>query len=129
MELEAQELRYGWCLHGPDTSSRKHECIDCIRAALEAVVAEERERIRSESIVAHCVNREGAPPPVHDCYCVVCNAVRKEREACAMLHESINNDCDKDRYRQSVTGCGCGAMGAVIEYRDAIRARGLEEKP
>ena len=36
-------------------------------------------------------------------------------EQAAILHESINNDCDRD--------CGCGAMGAVIEYRDAIRAR------
>lgn len=51
-------------------------------------------------------------------------AVAEEREACAMLHESVPNECDRDLHKLSVTGCGCGAMGAVIAYRDAIRKRG-----
>lgn len=44
-------------------------------------------------------------------------AVTVEREACAMLHESIRTNCDHE------PGAGAGAMGAVIAYRDAIRAR------
>ena len=48
-------------------------------------------------------------------------------EQAANLHESINNECDMDRNitpaEQVRRGlCGCGAMGAVIEYRDSIRA-------
>lgn len=52
------------------------------------------------------------------------SCVAEEREACAMLHESVPNECDRDLHRLTVTGCGCGAMGAVIAYRDAIRKRG-----
>ena len=44
-------------------------------------------------------------------------AVEEEREACALLHDSINPGCDCQPE-------GCGAMGAIIAYRDAIRARG-----
>lgn len=46
-------------------------------------------------------------------------AVLAEREACAQLHESINPACDHERPHVP----GAGAMGAVIAYRDAIRAR------
>lgn len=41
----------------------------------------------------------------------------EEREACAALHEIISPNCDHD------PGAGAGAMGAIIRYRDAIRAR------
>ena len=40
-------------------------------------------------------------------------------ERCAMLHESINPASDSERLKGFP---GAGAMGAVIEYRDAIRA-------
>jgi hypothetical protein len=56
-------------------------------------------------------------------------AVAEEREACARLHESINADCDRDRIGRGDNGwCGCGAMGAIIEYRDAIRACGSHKQ-
>lgn len=45
--------------------------------------------------------------------------VRKmERERCATLHENINTASDDERFHGHP---GAGAMGAVIEYRDAIR--------
>jgi hypothetical protein len=47
-------------------------------------------------------------------------AVASSREACAGLHEQINPASDEERLGGVP---GCGAMGAVIEYRDAIRAR------
>ncbi len=40
-------------------------------------------------------------------------------ERAASLHESINPASDQERHDKSP---GAGAMGAVIEYRDAIRA-------
>ena len=40
-----------------------------------------------------------------------------ERERCAMLHESVRVNCDHE------PGAGAGAMGAVIQYRDLIRAQ------
>ena len=43
-----------------------------------------------------------------------------EREECARLHEQINPASDDERYH-SVPGAG--AMGAVLQYRDLIRAR------
>lgn len=42
-----------------------------------------------------------------------------ERERCASLHESIDTASDDERFHGHP---GAGAMGAVIEYRDAIRA-------
>ena len=44
---------------------------------------------------------------------------RSERERCAMLHESVNPASDDERLHRVP---GAGAMGAVIEYRDLIRA-------
>lgn len=45
--------------------------------------------------------------------------IRKaERERCARLHENINPASDDERLAGHP---GAGAMGAVIEYRDAIR--------
>lgn len=44
-------------------------------------------------------------------------------EEAARLHENINAACDHERQHGAP---GAGAMGAVIEYRDAIRA--LKEK-
>jgi hypothetical protein len=44
-------------------------------------------------------------------------AVEQEREACAMLHKNVRTHCDHE------PPAGAGAMGAVIAYRDAIRAR------
>jgi len=41
-----------------------------------------------------------------------------ERERCAQLHEQINPASDDERHHKVP---GAGAMGAVIEYRDAIR--------
>lgn len=41
-----------------------------------------------------------------------------ERERCASLHESVRTNCDHE------PGAGAGAMGAVIAYRDLIRATG-----
>ena len=40
------------------------------------------------------------------------------KERAASLHETVNPASDEER-ANSVPGCG--AMGAVIEYRDAIR--------
>lgn len=45
-------------------------------------------------------------------------------EDAARLHENINPACDHERVRGDP---GAGAMGAVIEYRDAIRA--LKDSP
>jgi hypothetical protein len=44
---------------------------------------------------------------------------RAATERAASLHESINPASDQERHDGSP---GAGAMGAVIEYRDAIRA-------
>lgn len=46
------------------------------------------------------------------------------KEAAGMLHENINPASDNERLHGDP---GAGAMGAVIEYRDAIRA--LPTKP
>lgn len=46
-------------------------------------------------------------------------AEREALEKCARLHESINPASDDERIKGHP---GAGAMGAVIEYRDAIRA-------
>ena len=48
---------------------------------------------------------------------------QEEREACAMLHESLSPDCDHDLGKVGPTS-GPGGMGLLIRYRDAIRARG-----
>lgn len=40
------------------------------------------------------------------------------KDRAASLHESINPASDEERSKNVP---GCGAMGAVIEYRDAIR--------
>lgn len=45
-------------------------------------------------------------------------------EQCAMLHEQINPASDAERL-EGVPGCG--AMGAIIEYRDAIRQLARKE--
>ena len=45
-------------------------------------------------------------------------AVKAEREACAMLHEQIPNHCSHE-----VNCHGAGAIGAIVKYRDTIRAR------
>jgi len=42
-------------------------------------------------------------------------------ERAAMLHESVNPASDAERHERVP---GAGAMGAVIQYRDLIRARG-----
>jgi len=44
----------------------------------------------------------------------------REAEACAVLHESVDGTCDHERNSNLP---GAGAFGAVIEYRDIIRAR------
>jgi len=41
------------------------------------------------------------------------------QEKCAALHENINPASDAERLRGDP---GAGAMGAIIEYRDAIRS-------
>jgi hypothetical protein len=46
-------------------------------------------------------------------------ATKQERERCAALHESINSASDDERFHGHP---GAGAMGAIIEYRDLIRA-------
>ena len=46
-------------------------------------------------------------------------AVAEEREECALLHDSISPTCDHEK-----PGTGAGAMRAIIQYRNAIRARG-----
>ena len=46
------------------------------------------------------------------------SARASERERCALLHESINPASDGERLNGHP---GAGAIGAVIEYRDAIR--------
>lgn len=43
-----------------------------------------------------------------------------EAKACALLHESVDGSCDHER---SADLPGAAAFGAVIEYRDMIRAR------
>lgn len=47
------------------------------------------------------------------------SATAIERERCASLHESVNSASDQERFDGHP---GAGAMGAVIEYRDLIRA-------
>ena len=47
-------------------------------------------------------------------------AVEEEREACAVLHSNIDPRCSHEAEHGDPGG---GAMGAVIRYRDAIRAR------
>ena len=49
-------------------------------------------------------------------------ARREEREACALLHQDIDPRCDHEGEHP-----GAGAMGAVIRYRDAIRACAQEQ--
>ena len=46
-------------------------------------------------------------------------AIEAERERCARLHESVNPASDEERAHGDP---GAGAMGAVVEYRDLIRA-------
>ena len=41
------------------------------------------------------------------------------QEKAAILHESVRVDCDHERQGGHP---GAGAMGAVIDYRDKIRA-------
>ena len=50
----------------------------------------------------------------------IAEAIEAEREACAMIHESVNPASDNERLNKVP---GAGAMGAVIEYRDLIRKR------
>lgn len=45
-----------------------------------------------------------------------------EREECSRLYEEINPASDDERFHHVP---GAGAMGAVLQYRDAIRARGV----
>lgn len=45
------------------------------------------------------------------------SAAKAERERCALLHDSIDPGC-------TCQPEGCGAMRAIIQYRDLIRARG-----
>jgi hypothetical protein len=47
------------------------------------------------------------------------DAERAALERAAQLHEQINPASDAERHNGDP---GAGAMGAVIEYRDAIRA-------
>ncbi len=47
-------------------------------------------------------------------------AIERENEACRSLFESINPSSDAERACRLP---GAGAMGAVLEYRDAIAAR------
>jgi hypothetical protein len=48
-----------------------------------------------------------------------------ERERCAQLHEQVNPASDDERLAHVP---GAGAMGAVIQYRDMIRAAGIMEE-
>lgn len=47
-------------------------------------------------------------------------AIEDERERCARLHEMVDPASDDERSRGVP---GSGAMGAVIQYRDLIRAQ------
>lgn len=51
-------------------------------------------------------------------------ATAREREAYGNLHEVVDAACDHERLNGHP---GARAMGAVIEYRDAIRARAIRE--
>ena len=51
------------------------------------------------------------------------DARRAAFEDAARLHDSIDPGCQHD------AGEGCGAMGAIIRYRDAIRQRARDTKP
>lgn len=66
---------------------------------------------------------EGPADTCKVCMDILCRALLAERRAaveeCARLHENINPASDDERLRGAP---GAGAMGAVIEYRDAIRA-------
>lgn len=137
-EVLVERWRRGFdpCPHTPQT--RVLECEDCLIEMVAAALreAEERgrrgelERIRSESIVAHCVIVEGGAPPRHDCHCVVCNAVRKERAACiveleaevARLREERDSwmrahDRLLDQWAENAPAC------AYKAERDALRKR------
>jgi hypothetical protein len=50
----------------------------------------------------------------------IAEAIEAERERCARLHESVNPASDEERLHNVP---GAGAMGAIIEYRDLIRAQ------
>ncbi len=50
---------------------------------------------------------------------------RVATERAALLHESINPASDDERLNHVP---GAGAMGAIIQYRDAIRAIGFVER-
>jgi hypothetical protein len=50
----------------------------------------------------------------------IAEAIEAKRERCARLHERVNPASDEERLCNAP---GAGAMGAVIEYRDLIRAQ------
>lgn len=89
------------------------------RAQMEAFTEDERQSLWGRRIVdayafvaAHPGGRLPAP--------TIRDAVLEEREACASMHASIDNACSHEREHGDP---GAGAMGAVLAYRDAIRAR------
>jgi len=96
LHLVAQGMKHYWHCDAPGACDATDESGDCSRHPHTPCVRCQRD----------VAEREGW---------------RQAKEAAALLHESINNDCDQDRIRQAGPVCGCGAMGAVIEYRDAIR--------
>lgn len=51
---------------------------------------------------------------------MIISAKHEERQQCAYLFESVNPASDDERHNKVP---GAGAMGAVIEFRDLIRAR------
>jgi len=53
------------------------------------------------------------------------DAVLEEREACALLWDSIPNHCDHDIDEAQKD---CKGIGPILRYRDAIRSRQLGEE-
>ena len=72
---------------------------------------------RAFSIMAHVIERGGRDTGTIEQ--AIREAVAEEREECALLHDSISPTCDHEK-----PGTGAGAMRAIIQYRNAIRARG-----
>jgi hypothetical protein len=98
-----------------------------------AAIAIERDRLQQDSIEqAKAINRLAAAAEDRNIVDKnkeefflerIATAVKAARvqalEEAAYLHESVNPASDAERHHNDP---GAGAMGAVIEYRDAIRA-------
>lgn len=83
-------------------------------------------RVLDELISALILHRQDVWGPVERVSLAVLDEIRNGAlEEAAQLHESINPASDHERDHHAP---GAGAMGAVIEYRDKIRALKARKK-